>query len=347
MTDEDRLREALEADAATHDVDLLGLYAATRARLGEQEALEARRSRSGTTSRVLLAAAAVVVVAGVGFLVPHVTDRLLSDDYTSSSGAVDDDFTCPIQQTTDFASDDDDSFLPELSAEAKPTGEAAGAPRHEVAVDGDRATLRLGNDDGTLASVTTFDRVGESYRRVAVTKCSNDPVAGSSSAALVTEGLPRTSSDLRAQDVAPGASLVADRLTYDVAGLAKRISMYAYPCQPRVCVEAGSRTDTRTRSSLPRSGAPVDVTSQLADPDDVVGVDSAQLLVALYDADDEVVEVSWSDTAGAVTVVPAVADGEWRGQVFLVLVPTDSFASLTVTRSEGRSSEYSAVDLRD
>lgn len=188
-------------------------------------------------------------------------------------------------------------------------------------IDGDIATLRLGNEDGTLASTTTFQRVDGRYRWLMVTKCTNDPTADSSSVPLVVEGLEATEPGLRAQDVAPTATLVADRLTYDVVGLVKRITVYDYPCARRLCLEAGSNPGSRLTSSLPGSGAPADGTGLLSDPDDVMGIEPAELLVALYDTTGDLVEVSWSDKAGVQTEAKAAAAGEWSGQLFLVLAP--------------------------
>ena len=84
----------------------------------------------------------------------------------------------------------DDSFLPELTSDLEPAGEAVGAPGWESERVGSNAVLRLGNSDGTLASVVTFQNTGYGWRRVLTTKCSNDATAGKSTAALITSGLP-------------------------------------------------------------------------------------------------------------------------------------------------------------
>lgn len=346
MSQEQRVRAALRREAEKHEVDVAGLYTATRGRLAAEDVRARRRPRSPHRV-VLAAAAAVVAVAAMGVATPLVADRLLADGSEPGGGPVDDYFSCPAQRTVDAARSDDDGFLPELSASGEPVGEAAGAPRDQVVVDEDRATLRLGNPDGSLASISTFEKVPGGYRLLDTTVCSNDPVAGSSSLPLVDTGLGDSSSDLRAEDVAADAVLVLDRLTYDVSGLSKRITAYAYPCGLRVCVESGTRGGTITRSSLPRSATPVDLTSQLSDPDDVVGVESAQRLVALYDRDGSVAEVAWTDAVGTRTVVLQVDGASWPGQLFLVLAPTEALAGLDVRDADGAVTTYDPAELRD
>lgn len=47
------------------------------------------------------------------------------------------------------------------------------------------------------------------------------------------------------------------------------------------------------------------------------------------------------------TEAKAVAGGEWAGQLFLVLAPTETFASLDVEEKDAIVTSYSARDLRD
>ena len=110
----------------------------------------------------MLAAAAVAVIAtGAGGF-----SLLAGDDQTASppgtdSGAVSDDFTCPAQHTIDFASDNQDEFLAGESDELggpRKFAEEYDAPRYEFVGAGDTATLRLGNADGSLGSITTYRR---------------------------------------------------------------------------------------------------------------------------------------------------------------------------------------------
>lgn len=345
MSATDELRAAFGEAAAEHDVDVTAMYAATRLRLGEARADRSRKR--GTARTLLLAAASVVVVSGIGVASPTIADRLFADEDTSPAGGVDEEFTCPVQGTTDFATSDDDSFLPGLAPGGAPRWEEQEPPLHTVEVAGSTALLRVGNADGTLASVTTFELEGDDYRRVSVTKCVNEQPLGAVPPPLVSEGLPETSSLLRPRDVAPDAVVIADRLTYDVAGLVKRIRVLAYECDDRLCLEAGSRGDTVLRTRLPATPRPVDLTQLLADPDDVVGVDPAQRLVAVHDRDGALVEVSWRDAAGDRTVVDPITVTSRSGRLYLVLAPTEALASVSVVDGAGTRVDVAAGDLRD
>ena len=345
--DEDLLRAAMKQEGAAHDVDVVGLYATTQARVERGMVVGAHPSPVRRRRGWLAAAAIGVAASAAGVVIamtPPTTGGGLAEDPASSTDGVESTFSCPVLRTTDFALDDDDSFLPELSPDGVPLGEAADAPMEEVVLRGDRAILRLGNADGSLASSTSFERVADGYQRLSVTKCSNEATASGSSAPLVDPGLP-TPADLRAQDLAPSAVLVADRLTYDVSGLEKRITAYAYPCGVRVCLEAGSPDDTITTSTFPKTPAPRDLTTQLADPDDVVGIEPAQRFIGLHDREGTVREVSWSDASGIRTIVPAVQGGAWAGELYLVLVPSQTFDVLEVDGAD-EVSTYTTEDLR-
>ena len=345
MSANDDLRAAFDEAAAEHDVDVTAMYVATRLRLSEARADRSHKRETART--VLLAAAAVVVVTGIAVGSPTIADRLFADETTSPAGEVDNGFTCPVQATTDFATSRDDSFLPELSGDGVPVWEEQAPALHAVEQSGSTALLRVGNADGTLASITTFERRGAGYRRVSVTKCVNEQPTGAEPPPLVGNDLPETSSLLRPRDVAPDAVVIADRLTYDVAGLVKRIRILAYECDDRLCLEAGSRGGTVLRSRLPSTLRPVDLTQLLADPDDVVGVEPAQRLVAVHDRDGALAEVSWRDRAGGRTVVTPITVTGRSGRLFLVLAPTEALASVSIVDATGQRVDVAAVDLRD
>lgn len=305
--------------------------ASTRAHLSNSQP----KRLLGSLLPTVLVAAVVLGIAGVVSLT-----SFGSNDPKNAVGSVDASFTCPVQETTRFdAGNTDDSFLPELTDGREPAGEAAGAPRHEVAKHGGSVVLRLGNADGTLASVTTFhERAGASsggtkYVATEVTKCSNavGRRANKTVEPLLTPGLPRSSSDFTADDFPSGAVRVVDRLTYDVAGFAKRHTIWAHPCNNTVCLVSGSRTSTQIWARLRnRSTTPQDRTTQLADPDDVVGQAPAHRLYAIYDRQSHVRAVSWQGQDGQSTSVPLVDGGGWSGQLFLALVPLNDYRALTV-----------------
>jgi hypothetical protein len=342
MNDEQALRHALHEAARDDDVDVPRLYAATRARLVERSRQPERRT---TPARLVAWTAGGAVAAGlvIGLGVLATSDRE-DRSVVDASGPVADEFACPTRPTTDFAADD--SFLPELSDDGRPAGEATAAPRHEVAVGDGGATLFSGNADGTLASVTTFERVDERYRRVGVVKCVNDTVPGSASAPLLAPELADVAPELLADDVAEDAVLVLDRLTYDVAGLSKRITAYAYACEARACLLSGSPLGTQVVARLPRTPAPEDLTSLLADPDDVVGTAPDQRLIGVHDAEGSSRVVSWLDERGNRRVVRPIEGGAWPGDLYLMVVPTESVDAVEVEGPRGAVATYPVEDLR-
>ena len=137
-----------------------------------------------------------------------------------------------------------------------------------------------------------------------------------------------------------------DRLTYDVRGLAKRHTMWAEPCGHTVCLIAGD-TNAFTRARLHASAtSPVDSSSQLADPDDVVGQDLGLRLIAVYDRGDTLSRVSWDSYSGAITWVDPLRGG-WQGQLFLFPAPDDELAVVTLHPREGEGRNYQRSEFID
>jgi hypothetical protein len=338
---EQRLRDSLDRAATAVDVDAAALYAATRARL--DEAPPAARRRAWLP--VVVAAAAVVLVVGAGVvLLDRVTEGARD---LSVSGEVADDFTCPVQRTTTFGpGNDDDSFLPELSGDLQPRGEADVTRNWEADPTDNGAVLRLGNADGSLASVTTFAKRGGSYEAVEVTKCTNDVPVGPQAPPLITPDLPAERDEAR-PPLHEGAVKVVDRLTYDTAGLETRQTIWADRCGSAVCLVAGSRSGY-TRASLGGDAAvPSDRSDQLADPDDVVGQDLGLTLVALYDRTSDVGLVG-SSPDGVSTPAEVVRSEAWPGRLFLLLAPTHDLWSVSVLPTGGgREREYTLDRLAD
>lgn len=231
------------------------------------------------------------------------------------------------------------------------TGESVDQDRFGVD-EGDVTLLRLGNADGSLASVSTFRRVGDDWQRVEATVCTNTtgnlvPVPGAEKLGS-HDGLGSEEDQFTASDFPAGSVRVDDRASYDVAGLAMRRSIWAEPCDQGVCLTAGAKHTTITTGPVrPDPFRPEDRTSQLADPDDVVGQDSAYRLFAVYDRDDELSHVSWATKDGRRTRVQPIFGGGWPGQLFLVLAPTDEFSTLTVHPRDGRAREFTAAQIRD
>jgi hypothetical protein len=293
-----------------------------------------------------LVAAAVAAVLGVVALVPGFDGTGPAPAPSAHGTGVDDAFTCPVRRDTDLGpGNDDDSFLPRLSAGLRPVGEAAGAPRWEVERTARGAVLRLGNQDGTLASEVRFTRTAQGYRAAHVTKCSNDEAVGTTSGDLVMHGLPAPPRDaFRAADLPSGSVRVLDRLTYDVRGLATRHTMWAEPCGRTVCLVAGSRTGY-TKSHLKHgSPVPVDITDQLIDPDDAVGQHLGLRLVAVFDPRDTLAAVSWDSYGGDISWVDPLHGG-WRGQLFVFLAPDRDLAVVTLFPREGEGHNYQRDDF--
>ncbi|HSV39966.1 MAG TPA: hypothetical protein VLI04_14505, partial [Nocardioidaceae bacterium] len=232
------------------------------------------------------------------------------------------------------------SFLPELTDGLKPGGEAAGAPRWESEQVGSGAVLRLGNEDGSLASRVTFEETSKGFRPVRITKCTNDGAGATAPLKLITEGLPGSPDALTPDDFEPGAIPVMDRMTYDVRGLAKRQTLWAGPCGMRICLVAGVKT-AFTRGTLKGdSPKPVDDSNQLANPDDAEGQDLGLRLIVVYDRADTLAAVSWDSFDGAINWVDPVAGGGWQGQLFLFMARDADLAVVTLHPNEGEGRNY-------
>ena len=169
MSTEERLSTALHEQADGIDVDVARLHAATRSRLPRS-----RSPRHGVWLRPAVAVVAVLaVVAGVAAVVRGGDDpRGVAPAGTSKAGGVATAFTCPGQVFVDDQGREvDDSFLPSLARGPRAAADAAGAPRYSYVRQRDKATLRLGNSDGSLASTSGFERVGDAWELRTTTKC--------------------------------------------------------------------------------------------------------------------------------------------------------------------------------
>lgn len=353
---EDRLGRALHEEAEAREVDVQRLYAETQSRLAH------RRGRSTGTavrrtgwSRPALVAAAVFAVAGAGWIAPGLVEDVArwAGPAGTVEGGVEDTFSCPAQDNIEFGpGEDDDSFVPEFpDGAADRFAHDTGAARYEFERDGESATLRLGNADGSLSSVSTLRLVGDRWEPVQVVRCEGDdgilvPVADADR--LGVHGGPAWDPALRPDpERYPGTVVVDDRAYYDVAGVPRRRMIWVEPCGRRVCLTAG--IETSHVSGAIRAGAfrPQDKTFSFLPPDDMVGRRSPYLLYAVYDRLDEVARVSWDSRAGDITWVEPVARGGWQGQLFLVLAPYDEFGVLTVHPRDGEARNFTAEQIPD
>jgi hypothetical protein len=283
---------------------------------------------------VAAAAAAAAVAGTVG-----VVDRLRTDDSIGPAqvqGGVDDAFTCPSRGRTVFDEDNtDDSFLPELTEDLRPAGEAAALPRYEVQRLGDRVRVRFGDEDGTLASVVVFQRAGDGYEPLTVTKCTNGP--GPRSPVVGPARVPRGSAaagQFTADDFQEGAVKLFDTVTYDVNGLPILQSTWTEPCGRAVCVNSGKKTSYVYGRVRPDDTAPTDATALLYDPDTIVGQRTGYRFVLYYDRDSSLVTVSWRAKDGRETADDPVLGG-WPGALWAMVVPRDDFAGVKLYRVHG------------
>ena len=325
MSIEERLTRALAAEAETIDVDVEELRARTRQRLtaaGVPAGAPARPARGplllGMAASVALAASAVVFLSTEGRMNPA-TD--------SDPGGVESAFSCPVQRDIDVTSGAQDEFLPQLG----PGGPAAvarehGAPRWDFVEDGNRATLRLGNDDGSLGSITTYRAVDDGWVPVSAVACGG---AGNSPAVptrdelrLGVHGYPPHESTISAERADGASVFVDDRAAYDHAGLVtSHRSTWVAPCGARLCWQAGEATGyvaASLRANVPTIAQ--DVSSLLFDPDVMVGRHNPFGMWAVWDPDGTVRALRAVLEGGRVRESQVFTDPSWGGGVLHVVV---------------------------
>jgi hypothetical protein len=344
MTVEERISRALREQAENLDVDVARLHAATlrATRHG------VRRPRRGVL--VLVCAAVVAVLAagmlGTALLVDDSRTPVLSNpapDRTSVAKA----FACPRQITVDDAGRRrDDSFLPSLRGGPEAAARQEGAPRYRYSEAGRTATLRLGNADGSLASVSTFRRTDDGWDLVTTTKCAaadggvQVPSAG-------TDQLGRHESKAyppdQMIDSPDQAVLIDDRSSYDVAGLVRHRSLWVSPCGDRLCLTSGSPTAMLV-SKVAFDARPRDVSSMLVDPDDSEGRPKPWGLWILADPGRTVLAVRATTKDGrSIDAIRQRGPG-WTGQVYAVLARKAAVDTITVRTVEG-SRAYPEGDI--
>ncbi len=158
-------------------------------------------------------------------------------------GEVATEFTCPVQVPVDLSGAQDE-FLPDLSDQSpEDVAEEHGAPRWRFDDDGDTARLLLGNADGSLGSVTTYDRVDGTLVDGRVDGCGDGtpgrPDRRCPSARPARRRAVARDGDCSTPRTAGEPVFIDDRAVYDYSGLVKRHrSIYVAPCG-HVC--AGSQ----------------------------------------------------------------------------------------------------------
>ena len=350
----ERLTRALHDEAERVDPDVDRMYAATLRRLTKPGV-----RRTGELLWPLLVTVVVLaLLVGSAVILQHHWQKPVVPAGTSKAGGVSTTFTCPGQITVDDAGrKQDDSFLPSIDGPrgisqeriAQAAADEVGAPRYSYVENGDDATLRLGNADGSLASISTFRRTQAGWDLVTTTQCAaedggilvpvDDPLR---LGAHGTKPYPARSMIENPES----AVLVDDRSTYDEAGLVKHHTIWASQCGPRICVVGGTPT-SMVLPEIKAAQPPGDITSLLLAPDLMVGRTRSLVLWVVYDADRSVSSIVMRLRDG--TTLPAVRKSGpgWRGRAYFALGRPDEVESVLVRHRGGTTTTYPAKDITD
>lgn len=344
---EDRVRDALQDEADHIEVDLHRVRGLT-----EQKLAAPRRRRSWP---VLTAAAAVALVAvGVAVLGrsggPAPTrPPVAHGPHAPKAGGVDTRFGCTNRSTVRFDPVARHlSFVPSLEHGPRWFAAQVAAPRFAFQVNGDTATLRLGNADGSLGSVSTFTRNAGRWDVVRATKCVNgfgladDP----GRVGVLTSNPPFA--EHRAREVAGGCgtpTFAGGHGYYDVAGLLRHEWTYAVKCpgRPVKLTMVTASGSTAVPLAAPPTPRPVDV-SQLLGASEVPGGPVLLGLWALNDPQGTVAGLSAELRDGRSLPADAVDLPAHQGRLFLLLAPRDQVSQLTVRPAHGSPVQYSSAN---
>jgi hypothetical protein len=341
MRFEQMLADALREEADTHHVDVDGLWERTRADLDDRAAVPRRRLP------VLAAAAAAVVAVAAGgaalgqlFVQDAPVPLAPAEGGEPVEGGVDDEFTCPEQVTHDWTRPEtvtDDYFVASLQGGPAEQARIRDAVRYEFEEQGDRAFLRFGNADGSLATLSEFRREGDEWVRFRTDLCTGE--SGSIAVPLEDEWelRPRGEDDRDAdgQGAAGSSSsvLVDSRDFYDNAGLVRSRTLHAVPCgQGGLCLSSAEDDEDGSTSIatlgtgrrlwdlswifMPAEENPVTRPYGLWALFDPVPTEYGRLSATLRDGGTVEAEIYDSPTLG--------------GTLYLLLAPFDEVESLTV-----------------
>jgi hypothetical protein len=343
MRFEQMLADALREEAESRDVDVTGLWAATQERI-EHEDVRPRPSRR----LVPLVAAATVglVAAGLAGLAAlddaHVGPAEAPGSERPQEGGVADEFTCPEQITHDWTRPEtvvDDRFVASLRGGPARQARVYGAPRYQLEEAGDRAFLRFGNADGSLATLSEFRLVDGEWTRFRTDVC----VGKDGNIAVPTRD--EWSLGLHGRDAYPRVSgmggpnagtpvLLDDRAYYDNVGLVRHRSMYAHPCERMMCVAAGEPREGSGVDVAP-GVVPRDITSVFLPFDEIEERSHPYGMWVLYDTQDAVSAVSLDLVDGEIVWATEYEVEGWPGTLYALLAPYDEVGAFTVHHASG------------
>ena len=168
MSIEERVTRALHDEADRIDVDVQRLHAGTRRRLPTA----APHRRIGVLAPLLVAALVLTLLGGIALLAAR--RRLAADSARDAPARAvwTRQFTCPVQITADEAQRR--WMTPWCSiCRRVPRRRHACSVRRATpsATTGDRALLRLGNADGSLAATGTFRRTSDGWDLDTTQRC--------------------------------------------------------------------------------------------------------------------------------------------------------------------------------
>jgi hypothetical protein len=353
MRIEERLSRALHEDADGREVDLQRLFAATRDRLDATPAPSRRPwafAMAAAATAAVVAAGALLLPGGDLSLLPAGPDR----SGGPVEGGVDDAFTCPEQVTYDWTRPEtitDDYFVASLDGGPRAQARNHDAARYEYEERGDRAYLRFGNADGTLATLSEFRRNGDEWVRFRTDVCTGRD----GSVAVPTQdedrlgrhdGEPYPPSTLGG-DRSNAAVLVDDRSYFDGVGLVRHRSIYAEPCGRQVCVWAiqdpTSLVATQTRAG--DAGRPREMTGLFWPPDETVDRRVGEGLWVLADPDGSVKHLVAHHHDGSEVLSQTFTGPGWPGDLHVLLAERDQVKSVLVVPRTGRTRYHTLADL--
>ena len=358
MRIEERLGRALHDAADAREVDVPLLHDRVRSRVGHPPRAVRRPARRSSGPLLLAAAvvAVVVVVTGISLLggPPPALGPATGGVTAPVEGGIGDTFTCPATTTYDWTRPEtvtNEYFAASLLGGPEAQARTHEAARYDYREDGDRAYLRFGNADGSLATLSEFTREGDAWvrRRTEVCTGADGSVAVPVDAPLTLGrkgAAPYPARDLSAYPASGESVLLDHRGYYDGIGLVRHRSIYATPCARRICVTAGEPGAHTTLRAQPHDGLlPHDSAFLFLPLDEMAERRNPYGFWLLWDTEDGVDEASVELRDG--TVLPAQrfrGDG-WSGTLHALVAPYDEVEAVTVDEAGGETVRYRPEEL--